>query len=229
MTPVSTGVQIIADHLQDGATYSKEDALEACDSLQIASRFISQAVRAPLFSFAAMVEEVYEFAPTCLDAIVRDCVKLYQPTASNKMVTIEVEQSLAELPIVEVDAVKMRDAIGYVLDNAIKYSHKEKVVRIKGELSGNRARLAIEDFGQGIEEDELHLIFGRGYQGQRSRKALYEEGEGMGLFHARLIVEAHKGSIWAGCQSGGRSETSARLEGYRVWFNIELPIKQSDT
>ena len=90
-------------------------------------------------------------------------------------------------------------------------------------------RLTIEDFGQGIDEDELHLIFGRGYQGRRSRKAIYEEGEGMGLFHTRLIVEAHKGKIWCGCRSGPRSEMSARLEGYRVWFTLELPIEQSDT
>jgi len=228
MTPVSTGVRIISDHLRDGRTYSKQDALRACDSLEAASRFIAQAVRAPLFSFAAMAEEAYEFAPASLDAIVRDCVALYLPMALDKMVTVKVDPSVAELPKVEVDAVKLRDAIGYVLDNAIKYSHRNKEVRIYGSLSGRDVRLTIEDFGQGIEEDELHLIFGRGYQGRRSRKATYEEGEGMGLFHARLIVEAHKGKIWCGCRSGPRHEGSAKLEGYRVWFTFELPIKQSD-
>jgi signal transduction histidine kinase len=182
----------------------------------------------PLSSFAALVEAVYQFAPASLDAIVRDCVTLYHPMALEKSVTVRVDPSVAGLPKVEVDMAKMRDAVGYVLDNAIKYSHKNKEVRIYGELSGNRVRLAIEDFGQGIKNEERRLIFGRRYQGERSQKALYEEGEGMGLFHARLIVESHKGTIWCGCKSGPRSEASARLEGYLVWFTFELPIKQSD-
>jgi signal transduction histidine kinase len=228
MTPVSTGVRIISDYLQSGGTYSREDAQGACDSLEAASRLISQAVRAPLFSFAAMAEEVYEFAPASLEDIVRDCVALYRPMALDKKVTIKVDQSVAELPEAELDAVKIRDAIGYVVDNAIKYSHRDKEIRIYGESSGRHIRLTVEDFGQGIREEERQLIFGRGYQGERSRKAIYEEGEGMGLFHARLIVEAHKGEIWCGCRSGPRSEGSARLEGYLVWFTFELPIRQSD-
>lgn len=228
MTPVSTGVRIISDYLQNGRTYSREDALNASESLEAASRFISQAVRAPLFSFAAMAEEVYEFSPASLDLIVHDCVALYQPMTLDKGVTVKVDPGLAELPLIEVDTAKLRDAVGYILDNAIKYSHPNKEVRIYGEISGSNVRLTIEDFGQGIKEEELHLLFGRGFQGARSRKAIYEVGEGLGLFHARLIVEAHKGSIWCKCRSGQRSDSSARLEGYRVWFTIEIPLKQTE-
>jgi signal transduction histidine kinase len=195
--------------------------------LEAATRFISQTVRSPLSSFAATAEAVYEYAPSSLHEIVLDCVSLYHPMTLDKMVTVKVDPSVAELPEIEIDATKMRDAVGYVLDNAIKYSHKQKEIRIYGKQSGRHVRLTIENFGQGIREEDRRLIFGRGYQGERSRKARYEEGEGLGLFHARLIVEAHKGGIWCGCQSGPRSEASARLEGYRVWFTFELPIKQS--
>ena len=229
MQPVSTGARIIADHVQGGKTYSKNDALGACDSLETASRFISEAVRAPVFSFAAITEGTYKFVPASLDEIVCDCVALHHPTALEKRVSVTIDPGLAQMPDAEVDVAKMRDAIGYILDNAIKYSHENKEVRIYGELSGTSARLTIENFGLGIDEDELHMIFRRGYQGRRSRKAIYEEGEGLGLFQARRIIEAHKGKIWAGCRSGARSETSARLEGYRVWFTFELPLKQSDT
>ena len=228
MTPVSAGVRIIADYLRGGGAYSKKDAQDACDSLDAASRFISQAVRSPLSSFAATAEEVYKFAPASLDEIVGDCVALYHPVALDKGITIDVNPNVAALPPVEVDRAKIRDAIGYVLDNAIKYSHKEKEIRIYGERSGAYVRLTIEDFGQGIKEQDRRLIFGRGYQGERSRKALYEEGEGMGLFHARLIVEAHKGEIWCGCRSGPRTNDSSRLEGYRVWFTFKLPLERTD-
>ncbi len=227
-TPVSAGIRIIADYLQGGGAYSKQDAQDACDSLDAASRFISQAVRSPLSSFAATAEEVYKFAPVSLDEIVDDCVALYHPVALDKGITIDVNPNVAALPPVEVDRAKIRDAIGYVLDNAIKYSHEDKEIRIYGERSGSWVRLTIEDFGQGIREQDRCLIFGRGYQGERSRKALYEEGEGMGLFHARLIVEAHKGEIWCGCRSGPRTDDSSRLEGYRVWFTFKLPLERAD-
>jgi len=226
MTPVSTGVRIISDYLNAGGTYSKEDACNACVSLETASEVISQAVRAPLFSFAATAEAAYEFRSSSLATIVNDSIALYRPIASDKGISIKVDESLTRLPEIEIDTVKMRDAINYVLDNAIKYSHSNREIRIYGEDLGREVRVRIEDFGQGVDDDELHLIFGRGYQGKRSKKAIHEEGEGMGLFHTRLIVEAHKGKIWGDCRSGSRTAASARLEGYLVWFTIELPKRQ---
>lgn len=226
MTPVSTGVRIISNYLNSGGIYTKEEALNACRSLETASEVISQAVRAPLFSFAATAEDAYEFQLNALSTIVNDCIALYHPVAAAKGVSFKVDESLVRLPNIEIDAPKMRDAIAYVLDNAIKYSHPNREIRISGEDLGREVRLRIEDYGQGIDADELHLIFGRGYQGKRSKKAIHEEGEGMGLFHARLIVEAHKGKIWGDSRSGSRTATSARLEGYLVWFTIELPVHQ---
>lgn len=227
MNPLSTGVRIISSVLEGKKTYSKDDALDACASLETAAKFVSDAVRAPLASFAATAEKVYRFEETLLDSIVQSCVALFRPIAMEKSVTIEVDASVSALPRIEADTAKIGNAIGYVLDNAVKYSHEHKKIRIYAGLFGDRVQLTIEDFGQGIDEDERKLIFGRGVQGKRSRRALHEEGEGMGLFHARLIVEAHGGRIWCGCRSGTRTDTSARLEGYRVWFTFELPVKWS--
>lgn len=228
LTPVSTGVRIISDYLNSGGIYTKEEALKACESLETASEVISQAVRAPLSSFAATAESAYTFSSSSLVTIINDCITLYHPSTIKKGVSIKLDETVARLPNIEIDTSKIRDAIGYVLDNAIKYSHPNREIRIFGEDLGREVRLRIEDYGQGIDADELHLIFNRGYQGKRSKKAVHEEGEGMGLFHARLIIEAHKGKIWGDCRSGSRTATSARLEGYLVWFTIELPILQSN-
>jgi signal transduction histidine kinase len=229
MNPVSTGVRIISDYLKGGKIYSRADAETACDSLETASRVISQAVRSTLASFAATSEKVYEFKFASLEKIVRDCIVLYQPMAFDKAITFRVDPNIAALPEIEMDVAKMETAIGNVLENAIKYSHRNKEIRIHGKRSdSDYVRLTIEDFGQGIKEEELKLVFAREYQGERSKKAMYEEGEGLGLFHTRLIVDAHKGEIWCRCQSGTRTEDSRKLEGYRVRFTFELPIMQSD-
>lgn len=228
MTPVSTGVRIVSDYVGDGQIYSQQDAEGALESLQASAKFIAQAVRQPLYSFAAAAEAIYKFDSISLRTIIEECKAVYAPIALNKSISIQIEDSIDKLPSVEVDTSKTRDAIGYILDNAIKYSHQNKVIRIYGKSYGNLVRFTIEDYGLGIEEDELHLIFGRGFQGKRSRKAIYEEGEGMGLFHARLIFEAHSGKIWCGSRSGIRSEDSSKLEGYRVWFHVEIPEVQSE-
>ncbi len=232
MQPVLTGIRIIADYIQGGKIYSREEALKALGSLDAASILIQRAVRAPVFSFAAVTEQTYEFSHVSLASIVEECVALYEPIAREKDIRINVYPSVAELPIVEADRAKIAEAIGYVLDNAIKYSHDGREVRIyKGEKEGTfgkRAQLYIEDFGQGIVEDEKNLIFMRGYRGRRSRKAIREEGEGMGLFHARRIIEAHRGRMWCDCHSGQRYKNSMPLAGYLVWFVIELPIEQPE-
>jgi signal transduction histidine kinase/ligand-binding sensor protein len=224
MNPVSTGVKIISDYLRGETTYSRKDAEAACESLGTASKVISQAVRSPLASFAATSEKTYTFLLTSLDIIVHDCVAHYLPMALEKQISIKIDSSVSSLPQIEVDKQKIGTAIENVVENAIKYSHRNKEIRIKGELSGAFVRLTIEDFGLGIKDEDRRLIFGREYQGERSKKALYEEGNGLGLFHTRLIVDAHKGKIWCECRSGSRVEGSAKLEGYRVWFTFELPI-----
>jgi signal transduction histidine kinase/ligand-binding sensor protein len=225
LTPVSAAVAIIAGHLDGDEDFSRTDALEACQSLDTTSRVVADSVRAPLFHFAAMAEDLYRFAPTSLHILLQQTADHYRPSAMEKRVRIAVSEALAELPPVDVDAQRIRSAFGYVLENAIKYSHEDKEIRIYGEqTASNEVQVTIEDFGLGIDDDDLVRIFRPGVQGARSRRSLYAEGEGMGLYHAKVIVEAHKGSIRAGCRSGTRSHTSARLTGYRVWFTFDLPI-----
>ena len=90
-----------------------------------------------------------------------------------------------------------RDRIGQVItnlaSNAIKYSPKNKQIIIRIIKEDGFIKIAIQDFGQGIPEEEHQKIFGRFYQIEGGSR---KDSMGLGLFIAKEIVDRHKGKIW---------------------------------
>ena len=60
--------------------------------------------------------------------------------------------------------------------------------------------IEIEDEGMGIKKEELLRIYHRFYRGERAKK-LAEEGAGVGLYLARMILERQGGTISAKVKS----------------------------
>src|SRR5215213_1623614 len=91
-----------------------------------------------------------------------------------------------------------RDRLGQVLDNlignAIKYSPRGGDIAIRIEATDAEALVKIEDQGIGISGDVLPRLFERFFQGQDPGVST---GLGLGLYIARMLVEAHGGRIWA--------------------------------
>jgi signal transduction histidine kinase len=81
-----------------------------------------------------------------------------------------------------------------ILDNAIKYSTKRKEVHISISKSMDEFEIAIQDFGEGISEEDLDKIFNRFYRVDKAR-ARNKGGNGLGLSIAKQLVENYKGRI----------------------------------
>jgi signal transduction histidine kinase len=75
-----------------------------------------------------------------------------------------------------------------LLDNALKFSHDGGNVIVTVERGGERVSVGVEDFGSGISETELPLIFRRFYRSQAG-------GHGLGLALAESIARAHRAEI----------------------------------
>jgi len=69
--------------------------------------------------------------------------------------------------------------------------------------------VTVRDSGRGVPDEQLPHLFERFYRGDASRSA---EGSGLGLAIARLIAEAHSGTI-----------TIASTEGHGVTVSVTLP------
>ncbi len=87
-----------------------------------------------------------------------------------------------------------------LLKNAIAYSHKDSVIKIKGKVGKCSIQLFVENDGDVISQQELKLIFEKFYRRDQSRNQ--SAGTGLGLAIAREIVQRHQGSLEAESQDG---------------------------
>ncbi|MGM0240168.1 sensor histidine kinase [Enterococcus sp. AZ103] len=107
-------------------------------------------------------------------------------SAIEKKIEIEVIQT--EAIDIFVDIKWTREALGNILENAIKYSPTDSKIRIRCSSLVKYALIEIIDQGPGIAKEELSLIYQRFYRGQQTVETEIE-GSGVGLFLARKIIE----------------------------------------
>lgn len=95
----------------------------------------------------------------------------------------------------------LRQLVGILLDNAVKYSSPGGRTRVCLERTGAfRARLTVADTGDPIPEDKLEELFERFYRSDVSRGD--QKGYGLGLAIARSIAQKHRGKISAQSKDG---------------------------
>lgn len=82
-----------------------------------------------------------------------------------------------------------------VLDNAIKYSELNGMVKISADVKGDMLEIAIEDFGTGIMEEERPLVFTKFFRG-RNIDTTAIVGAGLGLYIAQAYAKLLGGKIW---------------------------------
>jgi len=96
-----------------------------------------------------------------------------------------------------------REAIGNIVDNAIKYTHSGGKIKVYVKSFEMFIAIVIKDNGIGIEEEEQAAIFNRFY---RSQDAGQDEGTGIGLYLARKIISMENGYIKVKSEPGKGSE-----------------------
>ena len=114
-----------------------------------------------------------------------------------------------DLPKVRIDVQRIREVLMHLLENAGKYSDAGAPIKVTSEVKGDRLLTSIADRGPGIDSFEQSLIFEKFYRGQNQRYTA--PGTGMGLAIAKVIVEAHGGTIGVVSQSGSGSVFSFSL------------------
>ncbi len=113
------------------------------------------------------------------------------------------------LPPINMDAELILEVVTHLLENAAKYSPEGTSVRITAERRGNRLVVSVADQGPGIDTFEQSLIFEKFYRGRNQQLAAH--GTGMGLAIAKVIIEAHGGTIGVVSQVGRGSVFSFEL------------------
>jgi signal transduction histidine kinase len=103
-----------------------------------------------------------------------------------------------------------------LVDNAIKYTQKRGKISLRLEALNSLAHISVVDNGIGIPANEIPQIFNRFYRVDKARTR-ETGGVGLGLSIAKLIADAHGGTI---------SVVSELNKGSA--FSITLPIETSE-
>jgi two-component system sensor histidine kinase BaeS len=128
--------------------------------------------------------------------IVAAAVRSFEARADAAGVTLaaEVQPGLA----VVADRDRVGQALGALLDNALRYAPAGSriVVRAERADAGGRVRLGVLDEGPGVPGDDLPHVFDRFYQADPARDRSTATS-GLGLAIAKAVVEAHGGRVGA--------------------------------
>jgi signal transduction histidine kinase len=148
--------------------------------------------------------------PMDVNRLVREISEAYRPQANKADVDLELKEITAESANALVDAGRISQVVGNLLDNAIRHSSPTKSVFVGVQVSGKDVVITVEDQGEGIAQKDLPHIFSRFYRSDSARSRL-EGGSGLGLAIARQLVESHGGTISAANADGGGAQFVVRI------------------
>jgi signal transduction histidine kinase len=114
---------------------------------------------------------------------------------------------------IDADPERLRTAIEHILNNALRFSPPGSTVHVTVGRRENRARVVVKDQGIGLARAHLGVIF-RKYGRIETPGTKDKIGVGLGLYVARLIVEAQKGTVSASSVGLGLGST----------FTLDLPL-----
>jgi signal transduction histidine kinase len=134
--------------------------------------------------------------PTDPDLLIADVARSFRPAAEAASVEI-VTEIPDDLPIVEVDPVRIREVLANLVANGLRHTPAGGRVTIAGRVGGSALVLSVADTGPGIDPELVPHVFDRFVKGTDSR------GSGLGLAIARGLVEAHGGTISVESPAGG--------------------------
>jgi two-component system phosphate regulon sensor histidine kinase PhoR len=131
----------------------------------------------------------------------------YQDEAKQRGLSLLVEVNPAAATV-RADPVAVRQVLGNLVDNAVRYTPSGGTVTIFARRDDGSFALGVRDTGSGIAPEHLPRVFERFYRADpaRSRAA---GGTGLGLAIVKHLVEAHGGRVQAESSPGGGTTITA--------------------
>ncbi len=128
-----------------------------------------------------------------INQVIRSTAASFEGTCRQKAISIEMILTEDTL-YVNADMGKIQQVLYNLIDNAIKFSHHNSVIRIETSVKKSKLFVSVKDTGIGIPKEDLKLIWDRFYKSDLSR-GKDKKGTGLGLSIVKEILNAHNEHI----------------------------------
>ncbi|TXC85431.1 sensor histidine kinase [Luteibaculum oceani] len=193
-TPIST-ISLACEALTDGSVKKSE---------QMKSSFVEM-IQAENKRLGVLVENalrtaVLDRGQLILKKDVVDLNQIVSEAVSNIQIQAKQNQSKIELQLFKgalkssVDKVHVTNVVYNLLDNAIKYSGANALIKVKTDLKSEKVLIYVSDNGPGITKENQKKIFDKLYR-IPTGNIHNVKGYGLGLSYVKAIVEKHDGTI----------------------------------
>ncbi|WP_329332012.1 HAMP domain-containing histidine kinase [Streptomyces sp. NBC_00663] len=115
-------------------------------------------------------------------------------------------------PWLDADPVRMRQALGNLVSNALRHTPAGGTVALAARCEGDDVVLEVSDTGSGIASEDLPQVFDRFWRAEKSRSRR-TGGSGLGLPIVRHLMAAHGGTVEAASEPGAGSVFTLRVPG----------------
>ena len=156
----------------------------------------------------------YTFKKTDIRKIIEEMLMSYEKVLNQHRIAV-IKKIPKNLPLVELDALKITEVVQNLVSNALKFTPKGGKITINAEKLDNFINIKFKDTGIGMTKKTLSKLFIDFFKADEAR---HTTGQGLGLSICKEIIEDHKGNIWA--------ESMGRGKGSTIMFNIPISQKR---
>ncbi len=149
------------------------------------------------------------FSRVDVSKLTREIAEIYSHVAEDRSLTISVS---ADKPCETMaDENRLRQALGNLLDNAVKYTQPGGRIDLAVKMATRQIAVSVRDTGIGIATEDLPRVWERLFRSDKSRS---QRGLGLGLSLVRAVARAHGGDCLVRSQPGAGSE-----------FTLHIPLR----
>lgn len=204
MTAIMGWARLLKSHSLD-----ESEVVEAVDAITDSARLQAQLVDDLLdISRISTGKLSLKREPLSIKPLLEQTIGSSQPVAESKGLRLRVKAD--DDGVIEADAGRMRQIIGNLLSNAMKFTPRGGLIEVSSHTVESSVTITVRDTGRGIDPSLLPHIF------ERFRQATNAEagGLGLGLTIVKHLVEIHGGEIHAESEGAGKGAV----------FIVRLPL-----
>ena len=187
LTTILLRTQLSQKHLNNQGL---EHAARQLDLINTVANRISVLAQKTIDQYVQTQQQaIMDFAHINLVTLLKDTIEQINESSEHP----RLELTAPAYALIFGDALQIERVMLNLIHNALKYSPPDSKIKVTVQQADSSVLIAIKDGGFGVNNHELPYIFSHAY---RAKSNHHIQGDGLGLYLSRLIVQTHAGRLW---------------------------------